>query len=283
MFQFACGQALGAKTKQKVVYYSDSRSSYATVRSLELENAFGITLPTALPEDITAMIGRWRSAPTMRRALAKQPAAFLRGRRFVVEKNFTFVTDLSTRVRDGAYVHGYWQSEEYFKAHGAAIRQVFRFRNGVGSDNNALISRISSGPSIAIHVRRGDYVSNPKALKVHGVLSPDYYLLAISRIRALEPDARVFAFSDDPEWLREVILSRIDNSECVLHNSGTQSFRDMQLMSICDHIVIANSSFSWWAAWLNNNSKKRVIAPIRWFADPKMDGNHVVPNAWERI
>jgi len=185
-----------------VRYCVDSLSGYAEARSLELENAFELKVPRAGTEDIASVISRWRTTPTTRRLLARPQATALRGKRFIAEKGFAFVPNLMERARAGAYLHGYWQSARYFEKHDAAIRRAFRFKPGLEPENNAVLARISKGPSIAIHVRRGDYVANPKALAMHGVIEPNYYINAIKRLREATPNARVFAFSDDPSWVR---------------------------------------------------------------------------------
>jgi hypothetical protein len=141
---------------------------------------------------------------------------------------------------------------------------------------------MAEGPSIGIHVRRGDYASNPKATATHGLLPPSYYHYAIRDLRTKYPKARVFAFSDDPIWVEKHILKNLENAECVSHNVGTESFRDILLMSKCEGLVVANSSFSWWAGWLNDLPNKTIIAPKQWFADSGLDDSKIVPEDWLR-
>lgn len=281
MFQFACGQALAATTGQEAQYATDGLATFAQSRPLELTKAFGIHLPLADPGDLTHLIGGWRSSPQMRRLLSRPEARLLRGRRFIAEQRFALIPNLADRAAAGAYLHGYWQSEQYFKQH-AAIRTAFQFQGNPGPQNQDVLDRLAAGQSIGVHVRRGDYATNPKANAVHGLLPPAYYIAAIKELRVIKPKARVFAFSDDPSWTEAHVLAALGNAECICHNSGASSFRDMQLMAQCDALVISNSSFSWWAAWLNSKPGKTVIAPKQWFADTKLDASAIVPASWLR-
>lgn len=281
MFQYACGQALAAATGQETRYATDCIASFAQSRPLELTTAFGIDLPLAGPGDLTNLIGGWCSSPQTRRLLSRPEAQFLRGRRFIAEQRFALIPNLADRAASGAYLHGYWQSEQYFKQH-AAMRAAFQFRGDPGPQNQDVLDRLAAGTSIGVHVRRGDYATNPKANAVHGLLPPAYYIAAIEELRLIKPSARVFAFSDDPSWTEAHILAALGNAECISHNSGANSFRDMQLMAQCDALVISNSSFSWWAAWLNAKPEKTVIAPKQWFADKKLDASAIVPINWLR-
>ncbi|PFG62071.1 glycosyl transferase family 11 [Thioclava sp. ES.031] len=283
MFQYACATALARETGQELRFCVDGFSAYAADRALALESVFGIALPRATQADLAGVIGGWRSGTTMRRLLARPAAAPLRGCKFVAEKGFSHRPDLRARLGDGGYLHGYWQSERYFNAHAAAIRDAFRFSVPLEPENQALAARIAAGPAIGLHVRRGDYLNNAKVLALHGLCNPGYYREAIARLQAQHPEAKLFAFSDDPDWVEQQILNNLPDSECVRHNGGQQSYRDMQMMALCDHQIIANSSFSWWAAWLNPKPHKRIIAPRQWFADPSLDASNIVPQEWERL
>ena len=283
MFQYACGRALAESTGQDLRFCIDGLTNYATERSLELEDAFDLTINKATAKDLANLIGSWRTAYLIRKTLAHPTFRRLCGPSFLAEYRLTFVRNLVELVQAGAYLHGYWQNHRYFESHAQLIRNAFCFRGNLDPKNMAFLKRISDGPSIGIHVRRGDYVDDPRAFSRHGILSGNYYQAAIRRLREIAPSAHIFAFSDEPEWVRYNILSQIENSECVTHNSGLMSFRDMQLMSLCDYVVIANSTFSWWAAWLNNNPGKIVIAPQSWFSDAALNMDFILPAEWVQI
>jgi hypothetical protein len=152
------------------------------------------------------------------------------------------------------YFEGYFQSEKYFADCTEEIRKEFQFKEKLQAPD---------GNAVAIHIRRGDYV---KFSNIHLVCTPAYYEKAIAYIQSRVEIPVFYVFSEDLEWVRQNI-SIPSNSVFVDYNPVLPSSRDMQLMSLCKHQIISNSSYSWWAAWLNRNSGKIVIAPDRWFAD----------------
>jgi hypothetical protein len=137
-----------------------------------------------------------------------------------------------------------------------------------------------STQSISIHVRRGDYVSNTTAAQ-HGVCGLDYYRRAVEYMLARLQSAHFFVFSDDPVWTRENLVLPGD-ATYVQHNVATSAFQDLRLMSLCKHHIVANSSFSWWGAWLNPGANKLVVCPKQWFVDDR-DTSSLSPANWERL
>jgi hypothetical protein len=179
-------------------------------------------------------------------------------------------------------MQGYWQSENYFAAVADRVRAAFRFRHPPDDANAAYLDRIAAGPAIAVHVRRGDYASVPEITAVYGVCGPDYYREAADYLQRIVRGARYLVFSDDPDWA-EQNLKWPGPSEVVRHNVGKRDADDLRLMAACDHFVIANSSFSWWGAWLANKPGKVVVAPKRWFAGGGQAEADRVPNEWVRL
>ena len=148
--------------------------------------------------------------------------------------------------------------------------------------NKDLLRNIHSTHSVSVHVRRGDYVSDSAANKVHGTCTPDYYQRAIAMVDSRTSDAHFFVFSDDIAWVRSAIDFG-SRATFVSHNTGSDSFRDMQLMAACRQHIVANSSFSWWGAWLDPRPDKVVMAPRTWFASEKLDTRDLVPADWIRL
>ena len=180
---------------------------------------------------------------------------------------------------DQSYLHGYWQSEKYFSAIADTIRTDFAFPEYSSTENADMAQRIGETLSIALHVRRGDYV----ALDAHVLCDQAYYDAALARIsNNLSKDPTVFVFSDDPEWARENLPLSFEKV-VIDFNGPDRDFEDMRLMSLCQHNIIANSSFSWWAAWLNAHSDKIVAGPANWFGDPKLQNPDILPSGWLRI
>lgn len=185
-------------------------------------------------------------------------------------------------ITDNTYVEGFFQSEKYFKNNEEEIRRDFKFKNSPQGLNLELYNKIQSHNAVSVHVRRGDYVSNPETLRTHGVCDLDYYQKAIQQIEEKVERPYFFLFSDEPEWVQQN-LKLSHPYEVVSHNKGMNSFEDMRLMRVCKHNIVANSSFSWWGAWLNSNPNKIVIAPEKWFLNPEWDSKDIIPDTWIKI
>lgn len=176
---------------------------------------------------------------------------------------------------------GYWQSEQYFKSAESVIRQQFRFKKPVSEFTNRIAQHITTTPnSVFIHVRRGDYVSNTNASRHHGVCGIDYYQKALVYLKARIDNPHFFLFSDDLVWVKQQLGPYMEQATYVDGNRGPDSWQDMYLMSLCDHAILANSSFSWWGAWLHASLdfNRLVIAPAQWFANKQTPD--LLPNGW---
>jgi hypothetical protein len=183
---------------------------------------------------------------------------------------------------DNTYLHGMWQSEKFFEPVSNLLRLHFSFRYPMLPAVAPVISRIQGGgPSAAVHFRRGDYVRNSEFNQVIGVLGFDYYVRAMAAMRERYPDVTFYVFSDDIDAVEREFRPK---HPCVYVRVDDRwhSYEKIRLMSACSHAIISNSTFSWWAAWLNPNPGKLVIAPDPWFSGGKQDGSDVVPASWLR-
>ncbi len=282
MFQYACARALAEDLMLPLKVTQDMFGVYKFHYGPELERVFCLSLDVAQPAELRKMIGMLRISPTVRRALASKVLVPFRCRNFIAEPHYRYWDELRDRARVGGYLQGYWQSELYFLDHSAAIRRDFTFRQPPTGYSAELARVILDTSAVSVHIRRGDYVSNAKTLSWHGICLPEYYFNAIESLRKRVPGARFFAFSDDPRWVADVLLPRYPDLILVDQNKGENSYNDMRLMSLCQHHIIANSSFSWWAAWLNSNPGKIVIAPKQWFANGT-DARDLLPLTWEQM
>lgn len=205
------------------------------------------------------------------------------GLRVVREPSFGYVANLGSLLGPRNYLLGYWQSPHYFASSAAPIRaQVLAFgRSTLTPSGSALLSDVvAAGDVAAVHVRRGDYVTNPVAAAHHGTLGDDYYTLATKQLR--EAGARRFLyFSDDLDWVRANLAGPDD--VLVPRTVATSPIGEIALMAACAGRVIANSSFSWWAAWLADPSPLPTVAPAQWFADNHADAADLVPPTWTRL
>jgi hypothetical protein len=184
------------------------------------------------------------------------------------------------RIPRPVYLVGYWQSEKYFAWNrGRLIGDLSLVRP---LEESPILNAIRNTTSVALHIRRGDYVTNPLAAKFHGLCDLSYYQAAVDGLVTRFPELQVFAFSDDPEWVRRNLKLNVP-----LHVmdvcSADDAHIDLELMSNCRHHVIANSSFSWWGAWRNMSLGQVVYAPRRWFADPDTDTSDVIPAQWMQL
>jgi hypothetical protein len=282
MFQYACARALTLDFGLPLKFRTDILQKYNFHNELEIKRVFGLKIDLASDKELRSSIGWARSTPAIRQVLCKQSFQWLAGQRFLGESKFSDWHKVRERSRQGAYLHGYWQSERYFVDHLDSLRADFKFRENLQGANLRIAIAIRERPAISVHIRRGDYVSNPKAHAVHGTCSPEYYFKAIEIMLQRCPKARLFGFSDDPSWVSQALLPRYPEMVLVDHNNGVNSYIDMQLMSMCCHHIIANSSFSWWGAWLNARPGRMVIAPAFWFADGR-DTEDLIPDTWDKI
>lgn len=281
MFQYAAARSL-ALEKGTWVYldpsflYEDSKGRW-TQRDYELD-VFNIAYKFERSGRINFL--RSLNLNNFRKRLSDSPLWFLPYRNFY-QPDHRFHPGLFSYPKN-TYLHGYFQSEKYFLKHEAQIRKDFEFREPASGKNAETLERIRGSFSVSIHVRRGDYVTLAAASEFHGLMGAGYYKAGAEAIlRGKNEQPVFFVFSDDPEWCKQNIqlpgeIVYID------WNTGKSSFEDMRLMSSCKHHVIANSSFSWWGAWLNPSKEKIVVAPKQWFNDSK-DQTDIVPDRWIRL
>lgn len=180
-------------------------------------------------------------------------------------------------------LEGFWQSEKYFLDIRALLKNEFTLRNSLAGKVVQSAETIRACTAVSLHVRRGDYLTNPHAARHHGVCDMDYYVRAIQCMREKFPAAHLFIFSDDPEWTQANLRFDLPITFVSVAEAGGDGC-EIVLMSMCRHHIIANSSFSWWGAWLGDSPEKTVIAPARWFADPLRNvAADIVPDGWLRL
>ncbi len=185
------------------------------------------------------------------------------------------------RISKPTYLVGYWQTERYFKWNRAQLLNDVELVTAPQAAKNYL-KQIKACTSVALHIRRGDYVNNVSAAAVHGTCDLAYYSRAVEDLGKRISDIHLFIFSDDLEWSRQNL--QYDFPMTFVDNPSLESTQiDLELMRHCKHHIIANSSFSWWGAWLAQTQSQLVYAPTRWFSDSNMDASDVVPQQWIRV
>ena len=200
------------------------------------------------------------------------------GLKVYYESQFNFDKTIS-KIQPNSYISGFFQSELYFSNVENRLRDDFTFADGIFDENRKLANEMSQQNAVSLHVRRGDYINKKRYQDSYAVCSPDYYKRAVEYIAQQHPDPVLYIFSDDIAWTKKNLRFPY-KTHFVSHNTGKESYIDMRLMSLCKHNVIANSSFSWWGAWLNSNPDKIIIAPKQWFKDETIVQTDVIPKHW---
>ncbi|MCM1138940.1 MAG: alpha-1,2-fucosyltransferase [Muribaculum sp.] len=276
MFQYALAVALGSKGNDVRIDASCMRG-YPLHNGFELKRIFNADIPQASLFELLWLgypLPHYRLWQVGKRILPKRQAMI------VEDSAMEFNKDVFKQKRD-YLLEGYWQTEKYFSDWRDEILDAFRFPKFASeSENQMLAKEIACSNAVSVHVRRGDYL---KISNTSGICTEGYYNKAIKLIiDKCNPEMFVF-FSDDIDWCKEHFKDLAEGHKVVFvdWNKGEESYRDMQLMSLCSHNIIANSSFSWWGAWLNNNPDKVVITPSRWMNGPGWPD--IIPDAWIKI
>ena len=279
MFQYAAGRAVAFRCQQPYRLDLTGFENYVLHQGFEIDRIFSAPVTLATYQDVRAGLG-WRSGKLTLKVLRRVNSALFNGPSLVIEPHFNYWPGLSN-IGPSCYLMGYWQSEKYFKDCEELVRGDFKFKLPLDGINLELSMRMRGGQSISLHVRRGDYLTHTATSKIFNVCSVDYYRSAVEYIADRIPFPHFFVFSDDLQWAK-ANLSIPYPVSFIEGNHGSRSYIDMQLMGLCGHQIIANSSFSWWGAWLNRNPKKIVIAPRLWFNNG-MNDSDLIPSDWLRI
>jgi hypothetical protein len=199
----------------------------------------------------------------------------------VSERYFHFDAQLKDNATDNVMIMGFWLSEQYFKDIRPVLRKELAVKAKPSGLNLNLLNEINSTSSVAIHIRRGDFLL-PHYSKTFINLPLSYYRSAIDRVVEEVNDPHFFIFSDDPGWVKENFILEYP-ATYISHNHEKASHEDLRLMAACKHQVTANSTFSWWGAWLNDHPGKIVCTPERWYNLPGHDQSDLLPESWIKI
>lgn len=280
MFQYAFGRRIAlvnkVPLKLDLKWFQDTGKD--TLRAYELKY-LKVCEEFATSEEIKGIISDNFFVNTFRR-VGKRILP-LRHSSYITESNNGFDPQLMN-LQDNVYLDGVWANEKYFFDIKDLIKEEFELKFPSDEANTNMAKMIESVNSVAVHVRRGDYVSNPVTNKYHGLCSPEYYATAIASIADKVKDPHFFLFSDDPQWVKDNIKTSAP-TVYVSHNKAAKGYEDLKLMKSCKHNIIANSSFSWWAAWLNSNPDKIVFAPFKWANNQHANSKNQLPHKWIAI
>lgn len=279
LFQYAFGKAIeekyGYDVKYDLSYYEDIPKD-DTYREVFVSRY--IPLHRLATKDDILKITKWDKS-VWKKALKRLGFAEYRTK---YECPGDGVTSIE-QVKDDTLLIGYWQSEEYFSNVCDKIREEFSFENDTQSPEMKVLSeRIKSSDSVSIHVRGGDYLSTQNQAIFGGICTSQYYEEAYAYMKKKNPAGKFFLFTNDVEWTKNNIHLPYEEITMVSEEyEATEDWMDLYLMSICKDNIIANSSYSWWAAWLNPNRKKTVVCPFRW-TNHQID-DKIFAKGWTRI
>lgn len=276
-FQYALGRSLAQihKTELKIdisLFETYKLHAYS-MRPFNIQENF------ASPEEVMALTVRDLGITecAIRRVLCIPPKP---APTYITEKHFHFDPDI-LKLPDGVYLDGYWQSEKYFADIVEIIRKEFTVKTPQTGKDKELAEQMVSCESVSLHIRRGSYIYPPYN-SVHGTCPLDYYFRCVEYLTRTIKHPHFFIFSDEPEWAHDNL--KLPNPTTVVdHNGADKDYEDLRLMSQCKHHIIANSTFSWWGAWLCENTHKMVLAPKKWFNTPENNTRDLIPDQWQKV
>jgi len=270
MFQFATGFAIAKKKNVRLsldLKYINKRKLF---NGFELQKIFNIYSKVSFLNKALS----FKSINFME-ILNKVDTTFYNFK----EPHFHYTSNILNLPKH-SFLDGYWQSELYFNEYTTEIKKIFNFSSKLDKSNLLVADDINRNNSISIHIRRGDFLL--KQNNNHHTDLKEYYLKAINETSKIFKNPKYFIFSDDPSWAVDNFV--LDQPYIIVDiNFGARSFLDMYLMSLCKSNIIANSSFSWWSAWLNNNKDKIIYAPKNWFNDKSIRTDDLIPKSWNII
>ncbi len=277
MFQYALALALKEHFPNEDIRIDVSHfNQYNLHNGFEIERVFGQTIMSASPREllkVTYYVPWYKLSRLLRRVLPRRATELIEKQDYVYDETVFL-------IKGDCYYEGYWQSAKYFEGQRDSILSSFTFPIFTTDENIALADELSSLNSVTIHIRRGDYVDAANYKNICGL---EYYERAIRLINSLIPSPSFFIMSNDIPWCEEYIRPLVKDSPIrfITNNVGKDSFRDMQLMSLARACILANSSFSWWGAYLNQRQDSVIVAPRRWVNS--RDSDDIYLENWIKI
>jgi hypothetical protein len=282
MFQYATGRIISHEANADLFLdttgFNATQTNTDTVRHFDLEK-LNITANT-LPYDETYKIKN--PLGLFSKALRFFNQKILNKHYFDFEPALLEKAESKISQNKNVYLEGYFQSEKNFAPIRDILLEEFSLKEEFKSSKfKELQSEIQSNNSVSVHVRRGDYVKNPSVTKYHGICSISYYKTAIETIKNRTTNPVLYFFSDDPKWVSENF--DLNENAKIISDQNLSAPEELFLMSSCKHNIIANSTFSWWGAWLNQNHDKIVTSPTPWVQFKPNPHPNIIPEAWIKI
>lgn len=276
LYQYALGRSLSLRSGHPMLL--DRRNVFRdSFRNYEL-SVFNIQ------EEYADLLTHWctrRAASNRSGKLFRTLCPLAWNYKIIQDKEAGFDPSILNLKKGTLVLEGYWQSFKYFEPYQDVIRTELTFKKRPNTQNAQIIDEIEDVNSIAVHIRRGDYITNPKNASL-GTCPLEYYQKANDFIEQHVKKPHFYIFTDDPEWAKGN-LTFSGPTKVVDYNLGKADYEDFRLMTHCKHFIIANSSFSWWGAWLARYPNKTVIAPMNWFKIDNFPPEDRIPGEWLRL
>jgi len=270
MFQYALGKKLALKNNDTLKLETSGLERANAVGDIYRPfsiGAFAISADVASVEEVQQL---------------KYPYGIIsKGLRWInariLKKTHTLFESAVLQWTGDIFLDGYWQSPDYFTDIRDILLQEFSLQTPLSSVATNYKEQIETTTSVSMHIRRADYIKNPRVLQEFGICEASYYQSAIQHIETTVKNPTFFIFSDDIQWVKDNLP--VPGSTVFVKNPDLKDVEELALMSMCTHNIIANSTFSWWGAWLNDNTDKVVVAPTPWFERQPFDKN-LISKSW---
>lgn len=276
LFQYALGRNLAIKNNCQLKLDISAFQEYK-LRKYSL-NHFNIEETFATEDDKNEVMKKRHFYRLTSKIRNKKEPEF---KNYYHEKHFHFDPEV-LNIQGNAYLDGYWQSEKYFIDVSKRIKSELTLKEELDIENLKVAQDIKESSSVGVHIRRGDFVNDSLTKAIHGVCDLSYYHSAIENIISRIKEPVFFIFSDDHQWAKDSVKIKYPCKH-IDFNNADKNYADLYLMSLCDHNIVANSTFSWWGAWLNCNPQKTVISPSRWFKSEEFNTIDLYPQDWVKL
>lgn len=282
LFQYSLGRALAIKHKTELLFDTSFLANRVPDKAKTFYNnelgLFDLPARIASKNDIPYYGGRFSTRNRFTRGIHLL-RIHTRGLRYVLQRQFEFDPQIIA-LPDNVYLDGYWQTEKYFQPVAAQIRTDLAFHHNLSPVARQMHDRMKSKTSVCVHIRRGDYL---EIVDQVGVVGANYIQSGIRMLTERFVGLHFYIFSNDPQWCVANLKITVPHTFINAKNAGMNDKEHFMLMSSAQHFIIANSTYSWWAAWLATSPHKFVIGPKTWLLDPKINTSDILPDDWYSI
>jgi hypothetical protein len=280
LFQYALGRRLSWMQKVPLKLDTSKLDHLDPPRKFALDDLQTKTEIASLKDVWRVSIPHRSDFPARVRNYCERHLPYYR-RSVITEPHYHFTPEILKAPRN-AYLIGYWQSEKYFLEIRDLLIEDLELKNPLSLESQKYLDKIQNTNAVSMHIRQGDYQTNPQYRNTYEECLPEYYTNAVEYLVERFGQIQVFAFSDEPDWVKQNIHLPVPLT-IIERQNPSSDVEDMFLISTCHHHIIANSTFSWWGAWLSQHPEKTVIAPNKWFKDQSVNTKDLLPQEWIRI